>query len=144
MDLVNFENCLDYDLILPKCFRPSKEFLSFGGNLNGWNDYFGDYRLLLIDSGFEITVLLSSNFHKNPHFGKFFNPEAAKELESKIEQEDYLDMVELVRNTNGFSWDSENCRLGFLVNNFIHHLSEIYNRKSIAINFVNFEEFVQN
>lgn len=53
-DLVNFKSCTDYDLIIPRAVRPSKELIEYGENLSQFGDMFGQYRLILIDSGFKV------------------------------------------------------------------------------------------
>lgn len=86
---------------------------------------------------------MSENFINSPEFTSFFSQEVFDEAETnRLNFPDDSTFVDSIRNNNGFSWDSETSRLGYLVNNFMLHLSEVYSRKNIGVEFSLLEDFV--
>ena len=72
LDLVSYKSETNYDLIIPKSYRPSKQILNLGCVDPESEDDLGDYRLVLIDSGFKVEVIISGNFVHHKEFKSYF------------------------------------------------------------------------
>lgn len=121
-------------MIIPRALYPSRELVE---------QYFQKHeRLFLVNTGFKLSIVISKEVQTEIEILKqYFNPEVVEEIKNSKSLEETL---QTIRSFNGFSWDGDNCKLGFWVNNFIWHLSEIFNRKNMGVEFMSLEQFLSS
>ena len=98
----------------------------------------------MIDSGFNLNVLITEDIAQTGHFPSYFGNENAEIYHRISSQDQTLKLGNFLAENGGFGLDKDNCSLGFLTNSFVEHLREIYDAKSMSIRFIDFEEYIDD
>lgn len=99
---------------------------------------------MMVDSGFELTILVGQGLERSSNFGLCFGQELADGFLTALEADRTLKLSTYLAENAGLGNENPAGPLGYLISSLVNHIREIYDGRSSRVQFEDFDEYIDD